>query len=138
MTTNRAASTMTEYPSWPKRPASVDLYRAQQAVRIHGMTDPLGAKGFRQSRGRIEREGRARRLAAIGAIASFVASLVLIVRDAPQSTPTSGAASIRNADTIERVIEAENGTANLGARSPSLIQPTQVPIQSHTRTRSSD
>jgi hypothetical protein len=129
---------MTEYPSWPKRRPSVDSYRAQQAVRIHGMSDPLGAKGFRQSRDRIEREGRARRLAAIGAIASFVASLILIVRDAPQSTPTSGAASVRNPEAIEQVIDAENRTASLGARPPGLVQPTQVPVQSHTRTRSSD
>jgi hypothetical protein len=129
---------MTEYATWPTRRPAVDSYRAQQAVRIHGMSDPLGARGFRQSRGRIEREGKARRLAAIGAIASFVASLILIVRDAPQSTPTSGAASIRNSDTIERVIETENGTASLGARPPGLVQPTQVPVQSHTRTRSSD
>jgi hypothetical protein len=138
MTTNQTPGTMTEYPSWPKRPATVDLYRAEQAVRIHGMSDPLGAKGFRQSRGRIEREGKARRLAAIGAIASFVASLILIVRDAPQSTPTSGAASARNPDAVEQVIESENRTANLGARPPGLVQPTQVPVQSHTRTRSSD
>jgi hypothetical protein len=137
MTMNQTASTMTEYPSWPKRPATVDLYRAQQAVRIHGMSDPLGAKGFRQSRARIEREGRVRRLAAIGAIASFVASLILIVRDAPQSTPASGAASARNPVSIEQVIEAEDRTASLGARPPGLVRPTQVPVQSHTRTRSS-
>jgi hypothetical protein len=129
---------MTEYPSWPQRRPAVVYYRAQQAVRIHGMSDPLGAKGFRQSRGRIEREGRARRLAAIGAIASFVASLILIVRDVPQSTPTSGAASFRNPESIEQVIESENRTASLGARPPGLVQPTQVPVQSHTRTRSSD
>ena len=138
MTTNRTTTTMTEYPSWPKRRPTVDSYRAQQAVRIHSMSDPLGAKGFRQARGRIEREGKARRLAAIGAIASFVASLILIVRDAPQSTPVSSTTSATNAGAIERVVETGNRTASLGARPPGLVQPTQVPVQSHTRTRSSD
>jgi len=139
--------TTTEYPGWPTRPRSAAMrgprdQRAlqQKAVRVHALSDPLGAAGFRDSRTRIQREGHIRRLAAVGAIASFVASLGLIIWNVPQSTPAGESAS----QTHRTVINADSAASqrqstSLGALPPGLRQvPTTVPVVSHTRTRSSD
>jgi hypothetical protein len=128
-------STTTEYSTWPRRVPAHPNSLERKAVLVHGMSDPLGAKGFRQSRERIEREGKARRLAAIGAIATFVASLVLIVRDGSHSTPINDTSGIQQAP-----VGSQSQTTGLGARAPGLEEQiqVQVPAQSHTRTRSSD
>ena len=128
-------STTTEYPSWPHRTPTHPGSLERKAILVHGMSDPLGAKGFRQSRERIERAGQARRLAAVGAIATFVASLVLIVRDGTHP------ASITDAEGIQQApVGSQSQTAGLGARAPGLEEQilVQAPAQSHTRTRSSD
>ena len=135
--------TTTEHPTWPERsrPAAQNT-RAQQtlqqkAVRVHALSDPLGAAGFRQSRARIQREGRARRLAAVGAIASFVASLGLIVWNVPQSTPAGDSPASPNQTVINA--GSQRQSTNLGAYPPGIrAEPTIVPAASHTRTRSSD
>ena len=128
-------STTTEYPSWPRRAPAHPSSLERKAVLVHGMSDPLGAKGFRQSRERIEREGKARRFAAVGAIATFVTSLILIVRDGTHTASINDAAGIQQAP-----VGSQSQTAGLGARAPGLEEQIQVqiPIQSHTRTRSSD
>lgn len=135
--------TTTEYPSWPERsrPTARTLRDQrtlqQKAVRVHALSDPLGAAGFRQSRTRIQREGRARRLAAVAALASFVASLGLIVWNVPQSTPAGESAASPNQTII--TAESQRQSTSLGALPPGLrAAPTAVPVASHTRTRSSD
>ena len=127
-------STTTEYPSWPRRAPAHPHSLERKAVLVHGMADPLGAKGFRQPSERIAREGKARRLAAVGAIATFAASLVLIVRDGTHSTPINDAAGIQQAP-----VGSQSQTSGLGARVPGLEEQIQIqaPAQSHTRTRSS-
>jgi hypothetical protein len=131
--------TTTRFPSWPREHGRGELQR--KAVRIHQLTDPLGAIGFRQTRSRLEREGKARRLAAFGAMASFAASLALIIWNVPQSAPELGGSAFQKTTSLEPVSAKSApvtsvGTGNLGARLPgaAAFDPTAVP---HTRTRSS-
>jgi hypothetical protein len=91
---------------------------ARKTARIYGLRDPLGAKGFRVTSPRIERESRARRGVFLAVFACFIASLGLV-------TLASG--------------EGQDGTAAqpaIGDEHPvtsrSLSQTTPVP---HLRTR---
>jgi hypothetical protein len=131
--------TTTDFPTWPRDRGRAELQR--KAVRIHQLSDPLGASGFRQARPRLEREGRARRLAAFGALASFAASLALIVWNVPQSAPELGGSVFEKTTSLdpvsaERAPITSSDTSSLGARLPGVaaVLPTTVP---HTRTRSS-
>jgi hypothetical protein len=79
---------------------------ARKAVRARGLTDPLGAKGFRRASERIEREARARRLAFVTALASFAGVFGLIVVTAPDevaSPPTAAVQSNRPTNVIAEI-----------------------------------
>ena len=54
-----------------EQPLAAD--RLHKAVRARALTDPLGAKGLRRTRQRVERETRARRAVFTVVIAAFVA-----------------------------------------------------------------
>lgn len=68
---------------------------ARKAVRARGLTDPLGAKGFRRASERIEREARARRLAFVAALASFAGVFGLIVATSPDDAASPATAAVQ-------------------------------------------
>lgn len=51
---------------------------AARAARVHALSDPLGAKGFRRPAARLERERRARRTVFGAVFATFVAFFWLV------------------------------------------------------------
>ena len=147
----RMTTKMTDYSTWPATPDSDPHNRPnamlRRAVHIHGLRDPLGRKGFRQPRRRIEGEGKARRLVAVTAITSFVASLGLIIWNAPQTLTSDQYIPNPNRSALEAgapasASGAQSQRSDLGANPSSRvqIQPTaaSVPRVSHTKTRSSD
>lgn len=91
---------------------------ARKAVRARALTDPLGAMGQRDSRRRIAREGRARRLATIGAAVSFAGSLGFITWNAHLSGNGSGGGSVESPN----VALADSNGSFL-----SVIEPTSTP-----------
>ena len=101
--------------------------RARKAVRARALTDPLGAKGQRDSRRRIAREGRARRLATIGAAVSFAGSLGFITWNAHLSGNGGGGGSVESPG----VALAESNSSVM-----SVIDPTSTPAVAATTNRS--
>jgi hypothetical protein len=103
---------MTHYETWPGKTADPpDRHRtartgetdrnaelARKAVRARALTDPLGAKGFRDTSGRMKREGSARRVVAVGAAASFVASFGFIALSASHSSSASLSSDVAQVD----------------------------------------
>jgi hypothetical protein len=83
---------------------------APKAVRVRGLTDPLGAMGFRESRTRISREGRLRRIAVAGSVPTFASSFGFIVWSANAST---GAADPNSDGAIQ--------AASLPSETPTII-----------------
>lgn len=108
---------VSEFGSLPPNP---EVERARKAVRVRALTDPLGAMGFRDSRARIAREGRARRLAAAGAAVTFVGSFGFIV----WSSHASGAANVAQADA------SVSGAGAIAA----AVEPTSTPAPSFARS----
>jgi hypothetical protein len=86
--------------TWPQQRASTNRGRAEKAARVHTLTDPLGAKGFRATGGRVRSETGARRKVLLASVATFAASFGLIVAtnhsptDANQSVATQPAATV--------------------------------------------
>jgi hypothetical protein len=104
--------------SMPSDPAED---RARKAVRARALTDPLGAKGQRDSRRRIAREGRACRLATIGAAVSFAGSLGFITWNA--QLIGNGGGSVESPD----VALAESNNSSM-----TVIDPTNTPSATAT------
>jgi hypothetical protein len=105
--------------------------RRQLAVQVLGLTDPLGAKGFRTARPRLEREGAVRRWAAVATGISFTLSLAGIIWQMPRPAESSEASSVPAG-----VVEPAPGERPV-VRGASFA-PTAVSTAAHTRTRSSD
>lgn len=93
---------------------------ARKVARLRACTDPLGAKGFRRTRERVDREARARRGLFVAALAGFVAFLGVVARGngagertAPPTRPGVVAeipltdANGKPTGTILRIIESE-------------------------------
>jgi hypothetical protein len=79
---------------------------ARKAVKARSLTDPLGAKGFRRTSERIDRESRARRLTFVAALASFAGLFGIIVVTAPEpaaSPPAAITQSVQPANVIAEV-----------------------------------
>ena len=64
---------------------------ARKIARVHGLRDPLGAKGQRKTRDRIDRETRARRALFAAALASFAICFgaVTVTEDKPADAANS-------------------------------------------------
>lgn len=107
----------------PSREAPPDhvAERARKAVRARALTDPLGAKGQRDSRRRLAREGRARRLATLGAAVSFAGSLGFITWNA--QLIGDGGGSVESPD----VALAESNSSFM-----TVIDPTNTPSATAT------
>jgi hypothetical protein len=103
----------------------------QLAVHVLGLTDPLGAKGYRTARPRLEREGVARRWAAVATGISFTLSLAGIIWQMPRPAESSEASNVPAG-----IVEQAQGERAV-VRGASFA-PTAVPTVAHTRTRSSD
>lgn len=126
----------TDHPSWPTNPPRGDEHLdrvRRQMITVHGLRDPLGAKGFRISRDRIRREGQARRLVTVAAIGSFVAAFGLIVQTTPVATPIVADVSPQHATGNTNSIVG----ASIRASDVIRLEPTAVSGRSHTRSRSS-
>lgn len=91
---------------------------ARKAVRVRSLTDPLGAMGFRESRPRIAKEGRLRRIAVAGSILSFAGSFGFIVWSANAST---GAADPNGNGAIQ--------SAALPSETPTVVTASDQPSQ---------
>lgn len=139
MLRRREAATMSDWPGWPTwSPA-----RAQKAVRVRALTDPLGALGFRQTQARIEQERRARRAVFLAALASFVGTFAAItLRAAPPeprapAPPADMAGDQRILDRTAATTRANAAAAPLAPSSSIQLLPPQPARRVHVRTRAS-
>jgi hypothetical protein len=147
MTTRSKTTMTTERAAWPHLQSAEDarLERTRRlAVRAQALRDPLGAKGFRITRPRVQREAAIRRLASLAAVGSFVASFALIVTQVPG--PGSDTATGAQISTTTRSASTGStggstiGATIAGSRSGAAIlklEPTAEPRQSHEKSRSS-
>ena len=101
---------------------------ARKIVRVHGLCDPLGAKGQRRTHDRINRETRARRGVFAAAFASFVACFGIVALTADK--PEDAVAAITPRTVAEIPLNDERGTTLRILEPP----PAQTP-QPHVRTR---
>lgn len=83
--------------TWPQPRASTNAQRAAKAVRVHTLTDPLGAKGFRATGKRVRDEASARRKVLLASVATFAASLGVIVATNHATTTASSDAATQAA-----------------------------------------
>lgn len=88
--------------TWPQQRSS-QAQRAAKAARVHTLTDPLGARGFRATGTRIRSETSARRKVLLASVATFAASFGVIV--ATNHLPTAS----------ETVAATEPAAATTGA-----------------------
>lgn len=95
---------------------------ARRIVRVAALHDPLGAKGFRRTRARVEREAGARRGLFLAILGSFAACLGLVTT---WSGPSGGADQPRNG-----VVAEIGAAAQPSSRTVKQTKP-------HVRTRSS-
>lgn len=82
--------------TWPQ-PRSSKAQRAAKAARVHTLTDPLGAKGFRATGQRVRSETSARRKVLLASVATFAASFGVIV--ATNHLPTAADTAAATAPT---------------------------------------
>jgi hypothetical protein len=116
--------------SMPER----DVARARKVARARALTDPLGAKGFRQTRLRVEGEGRLRRRAFVGSLATFVACFGIILgthRGNGAAATTTSFASDGAGSVAAQLLPSDDDQASFYVPSQS-----QAP-QRHVRTHSS-
>ncbi len=124
-------------PEWSDTPEATDyLYdvvgaptrnrseTALRAVRARALTDPLGAKGFRQTRRRVRRETSARRRVFASSLAVFATCFGFILHS--------------NSDGGTNDVSAEVTGSTLGGSASALliIDPTETPTPSQTGTAS--
>jgi len=100
----------------PRREAAI------RAARARALTDPLGARGFRQTRQRVRRETSARRRVFAGSIAIFATCFGLILHS--------------NSDDGTSDVSAEVSDSAFGGSAAALlvIDPTGTPTPSPTST----
>lgn len=136
---------MTDWPGWP----TFSPARAEKAIRVRALTDPLGALGGRQTSARVERERRARRAVFLAALASFAGAFAAIsLRAAPPAPaapapPASASGDAAGRLALDRASGA--GEPNMAvpqapvARSASvqIARPAQPARRPHVRTRAS-
>ena len=143
---------MSHYETWPRGGASAgepaqgsserSTELARKAVRARGLTDPLGAKGFRDTSKRIRRESRARRIISFGSVAIFVASFGLIsLRGASNDVPVDAAGGSDTGATGESPA-GSSGAALLqpirsSSAAPAMATSTPTPTATAARARSS-
>lgn len=119
---------------------------AIKAARARGLTDPLGAKGFRQTRQRIERETSIRRRVFAASLAIFAACFGLILHSSQNGSTTGTAAASAAANSSVSGAAPPSSTdptstANTGSQGAAVIpgQATKTPTataQTPTHTRS--
>lgn len=132
--------------TWPQHRSST-AQRAAKAARVHTLTDPLGAKGFRATGQRIRSETSARRKVLLGSVATFAASFGVIVAtnhtpanadpaattnqpaattNQPAATTSNSQATSSNGSSVGSALELFSGqTANGLTSSASSVKTTQ-------------
>lgn len=101
--------------------------RARKVARARSLVDPLGAKGFRRTSARIERETRARRGVVAIAVTVFLACFGLIVaQGAAQSGQATAPPQVAEV-TLPRPAGQSAGRSTARAQQPRV----------HVRTRAS-
>lgn len=97
--------------TWPQRRASTTMQRAAKAARVHTLTDPLGAKGFRATGMRVRTETSARRKVLLASVATFAASFGVIVATNQTPTDANSSASTPAAASGEHQTDASSASS---------------------------
>lgn len=116
--------------------------RALKAARARRLTDPLGAKGFRQSRRRIEREQRARGRTFAASVVTFASCFGLLVYtnhservDRDLSSVASSISSQVETQSASNVSsDIERITFTLGASDTITVLPTATSLPKPRQT----
>lgn len=91
---------------------------ARKIARVHGLRDPLGAKGFRVTRPRIERESRARRCISVVSFICLTAffGLVVMTGKSTQDTPVALLATANRRSAVSGLAPVESPKPHLRTR----------------------
>lgn len=108
---------------------------AMRAVRARRLTDPLGAMGFRKTRSRVEREGRARKVAFLASIGVFTGLFGIVALDAPSNSGSVVLAQERPAATVAPTSQQQTNANGFVRSVPAKV--VAKPATTHVRTRSS-
>lgn len=103
--------------TWPVTRTSNKKERAAKAARVHTLTDPLGAKGFRATGQRVRAETGARRKVLLASVATFAASFGIIVgtNHLPANADSAAAANQPAATTASNGQAVTTSGSSVGA-----------------------
>lgn len=117
---------MTDSPFDPDRP-----HLAMKAIRARRMTDPLGAMGFRQTRSRIGRETKARKVAFLATLGLFTGLFGIVAMESQADSASAGS-------TPASISGAPDPSSPQQTDGTGFTRTVQVkPAKTHVRTKSS-
>lgn len=122
--------------TWPQQRSSKSQ-RAAKAARVHTLTDPLGARGFRATGQRVRSETSARRKVLLASVATFAASFGIVV--ATNHTPANAdpAATTNQPAATTSNSQASSNGSSVGSAIDLFSGQTTNGLTSTTSTSSS-
>lgn len=135
--------------TWPQTRTSTNMQRAAKAARVHTLTDPLGAQGFRATGKRVRAETGARRKVLLASVATFAASFGLVVATnhlpanadivATQSTATASnaRAATSGGSSVGAAVDLFTGQTANALTGTATLQPTATAVATATTTPNS-